>query len=176
MTLHTAMEGVVQGLRESVIDMQHLAFCLLAGLIIYTLRRKPRDAWFYILALFPGYALERYYPLPPVLVNVGVVLTLVFALFQQWMYEKLASYTVPFLALAGFIHGLSLSQDVTGSSVPAFLAYTLTATLVQALLIYGFGIFSRRVSLKSPDGFEGLENILSAVGVGVALAYLVWAF
>lgn len=176
MTLHTAFEGVVQGLRESVLDMQHLTFCLLVGLVLFVLRRKPRDAWFYILALFPGYALERYYPLPAVLVNVGVALTVVFVLFQQWLYEKLASYTLPFLALAGFLHGLSLSQDVIGSSTPAFLAYTLTATLIQALLIYGFGIFSRRVSLKSPDGFEGLENILSAVGVGVALAYFVLAF
>ncbi len=176
MTLHTAIEGVIHGLREAVLDLQHLTFCLLAGLVIFTLRRKPRDAWFYILALLPGYALERYYPLPPVFVNVVVAFTVVFILFQEWIYEKLASYTVPFLVLAGFFHGASLSQDVTGSSTAAFLAFTLTATLVQALLIYRFGIFSRRVSLKSLDGFEGLENILSAVGVGVALAYFVLAF
>ncbi len=60
MTLHTAIEGVIHGLREAVLDLQHLTFCLLAGLVIFTLRRKPRDAWFYILALLPGYALERY--------------------------------------------------------------------------------------------------------------------
>lgn len=176
MTLHTAFEGVIQGLRESLLDMQHLVFCLLAGLVLFTLRRRPRDAFFYILALFPGYALERYQPWPPVLVNVVVALTVAFALFQEWMYEKLASYTVPFMILAGFFHGLSFSQDVPGSTTSAFLAYTLTATLVQALLIYGFGVLSRRISLKSPDGFEGLENILSAVGTGVALAYFVLAF
>jgi hypothetical protein len=176
MTLQTVFEGVIQGLRESLLDMQHLVFCLLAGLVLFTLRKRPRDALFYILALFPGYALERYQPWPPLLVNVLVALTLVFALFQEWMYEKLASYTLPFLLLAGFLHGLSFSQDVPGSSAPAFLAYTLTATLVQALVIYGFGVFSRQISLKSPDGFEGLENILSAVGTGVALTYLAWAF
>jgi hypothetical protein len=170
------MEGVVQGLRESVLDMQHLVFCLLAGLVIFTLRRKPGDAWFYILALFPGYMLGRYQPQPAVLVNVAVALTLVFILFQEWIYEKLASYTVPFLGLAGFLHGLSLSQDVIGSSTSAFLAYTLTATLAQGLLIWGFGIMCRRLALKSPDSFEGLENILSAVGSAVALAYFVLAF
>jgi hypothetical protein len=176
MTLHTVFEGVIQGLRESLLDMQHLVFCLLAGLVLFTLRRRPRDAFFYILALFPGYALERYQPWPPVFVNVVVALTVVFALFQEWMYEKLASYTIPFMILAGFFHGLSLSQDVPGSTTPAFLAYTLTATLVQGLIIYGFGVISLRISLKSPDGFEGLENILSAVGTGVALAYFVLAF
>lgn len=176
MTLRTVMEGVVQGLRESLLDMQHLVFCLVAGLVIFTLRRKPRDIWFYILALFPGYALQRYQPLPAFVINMVVALTVAFALFQEWIYEKLAAYTLPFLIIAGFFHGLSLSQDVTGSTTPAFLAFTLTATLIQALVLYGFGTFSRLVSLKSPDGFEGLENILSAVGVGVALAYFVWAF
>jgi hypothetical protein len=170
------MEGVIQGLRESLLDMQHLVFCLVAGLVIVTLRRKPRDIWFYILALFPGYALQRYQPVPVFVINIVVALTLVFALLQEWIYEKMASYTLPFLVVAGFFHGLSLSQDVMGSTPSAFLAFTLTATLIQALVLYGFGIFSQRISLKSPDGFEGLENILSAVGTGVALAYFVWAF
>jgi hydrogenase/urease accessory protein HupE len=176
MTLHTAMEGMIQGLKEPLLDMQHLVFCLLLGLVLFTLRRKPRDTFYYIGALFPGYALERFQSLPPLLINAGVALTLVFVLFQEWIYEKLASYTLAFLGIAGFLHGLSLSREATGSSTSAFLAYTLTATLVQALLIYGFGLLSRRVSLQSPDGFEGLENILSAVGVGVALAYFVLAF
>jgi hypothetical protein len=176
MTLHTALEGVVHGLKEPLLDMQHLIFCLLLGLVLFTLRRKPRDAFYYIVALFPGYALERFQALPPVLINVGVALTVVFVLFQEWIYEKLASYTLPFLGIAGFLHGLSLSRDVAGSPTPAFLAYALTATLVQALLISGFGVFSRHLSLKSPDGFEGLENILTAVGSGVALAYFVLAF
>ncbi|HYX32166.1 MAG TPA: hypothetical protein VE954_03570 [Oligoflexus sp.] len=176
MTLHTATQGVGEALTETLFDMQHLVFCLLVGLVLFTLRRKPRDAWYYILALFPGYALERLYPLQPFVVNVVVALTVVFALLLEWIYEKLAAYTIPILLLSGFFHGLSLSQAVSGSATPAFLAYALTATLVQALLMNGFGRLCSRIAMKSPDAFEGLDNILSAVGTGVALAYFFWAF
>jgi len=176
MTLHTAIEGIGKGLTETLLDMQHSVFCLLVGLVLFALRRKPRDAWFYILALLPGYILERMHPMPPMFVNVVVALTLVFALLQQWMYEKMASYTLPFLLFAGIFHGLSMSHAVAGSTTPAFLAFTLTATLVQAAIIFGFGALCYRISIKSPDGFEGLENIIGALGTGVAMAYLFWAF
>jgi hypothetical protein len=176
MTLHTAIEGIGKGLTVTLLDMQHSVFCLLLGLVLLALRKKPRDAWFYILALLPGYLLERLHPMPPMLVNAFVALTLVFALLQQWMYEKMAPYTVPFLLFAGLFHGLSMSFAVAGSATPLFLAFTLTATLVQAAIIYGFGAFCYRISIKSPDGFEGLENIVGALGTGVAMAYLFWAF
>jgi hypothetical protein len=176
MNLHTAVVGIVKGLTEPLLAMNHLLFCLMTALMLFTFRQRPRDSLYYLLALIPGYILGWFQTLPLLLVNLIVVLTLFFVLLQQWIYERLKVWTLPLLLLAGICHGHSLATAAAGSSLNAFLAYMITATLVQGLVIYSFGLLTRWMSSKSPDGFETLENILSAVGAGVAMAYLFTSF
>jgi hypothetical protein len=176
MNLQTALDGIGKGLLEPILGMNHLLFCLTAGLVLVTLRKKPADIFLYLLALIPGYVLERNFPMPSVLVNALVALTVAFSLLLHWMYEKLAGYTRPLLVIAGVFHGLSLTKAATAISSDGIIAYAVSATVIQGLVMYGFGVFCHRLSIKAPDGYETVVNLLSATGAGVALAYFFLAF
>lgn len=176
MNLQTATEGLSRGIIEPVLGMQHLVFCLMAGLMLFVFRKRPRDLFYYALTLPLGFAIEWHQPLPLLLVNLVIPVSLTVVLFQQWFYEKMAVYTLPLLLIAGVFHGASLGRLAAGSSLVGFVSYAIVASLVQGLTIYGFGRLCRHLATESPDGFEGLENILSATGTGVAMAYFFLAF
>ena len=176
MILQSALDGIGKGLLQPIVGMNHLLFCLIAALVLFTLRKKPQEIGLYLFALIPGLAVQWNWAVPSVLINVVVALTVAFVMVQHWIYEKLAAWTVPMLLLAGFFHGLSFAEAAAGSSLDGFLAYGIAAILVQGLIMYGFGAVCRRLSIKAPDGYESLENLLSAVGAGVALAYFFLAF
>lgn len=169
-------EGILKGLTEPIVGMHHLVFCLMAGFLGLTMAKSYRYPLFYLLALIPGYAVAFLVPLPVFLVNVVVALSVAALLFNLWFIEKFGRYAVLILILGGFFHGASFVQAVQGSSMSGLLSYLIAATLIQILLCFGFGFFTLRLSLKSSDSLEGLENILSATATGVFLAYIYMAF
>ncbi|MCX6130656.1 MAG: hypothetical protein NTX25_16555, partial [Proteobacteria bacterium] len=80
------------------------------------------------------------------------------------------------LGIGGLLHGYVQGAALAGTSQSVFMMYVFGLGLMQVALAFGFGIFAARVAKASPDGFEGLENIVSSLGAGVTLTYLVKAF
>jgi|GEM_PF-7024967 len=174
--LVSSAEGILKGLTEPIVGMHHLVFCLMTGFLGLTMAKSYRYPLFYLFTLIPGYAVAFYLPLPVIFVNVVVALSVAALLFNLWFVEKFGRYAVLILTLGGFFHGASFVQTVQGSSMTGLLSYLIAATLIQALLCFGFGLFTLRLSLKSLDNLEGLENILSATATGVFIAYIYMAF
>ncbi len=170
------VDALWKGLTEPILGMQHLLFGLMAGLLAFTMTKKPKTLLVFLLALVPGYALEWWSPMPVLLVKLAAATSVAVLLGMLWFHEKLGRFAPLVFVLGGLIHGLGLAQEVRGSNPSEFLIYVTTASLVQLVICFGFGRFTLQLSTDSPDSFEGLENILSATATGVAISYFVLAF
>lgn len=174
--VNSIADGIWKGFTETVLGMHHLLFTLLVGLAAYTMTKRFKSPLFYLSAVLAGSFLQRSMPLPTLVVNLGAACSLAILLLMVWFHERSRAFFPWIFLVGGWFHGLSLANEVQGSADPGFFAVVCAAILVQSLICFGFGRFALKLSLQSPDGFEGLENILSATAIGVAMAYVYRAF
>jgi urease accessory protein len=171
----TFAEGFLSGLAHPVVGMDHLSFILLTGLMTFTITRRYYDPLLFLGLSLLGSLLQVYVGSVPG-VEMVVACSVLVMLFMLWMHAKLARWSTPIMVVAGLFHGYAYGTAVVGTMVQPLMAYLLGFTVIQGILLYSFGQLSAYLAQKSPSGLDTLENILSAVGSGVALVYIIRAF
>ncbi|MFY7929060.1 MAG: HupE/UreJ family protein, partial [Oligoflexus sp.] len=171
----TFAAGFLSGLAHPVIGMDHLSFILLTGLITFTITRRYLDPLLFLGLSLMGSLLQVYVGSLPG-VEMIVALSVLVMLLMLWMHAKLARWSTPIMVVAGLFHGYAYGSAVVGTMIQPLVAYLIGFSLIQALLLYSFGQICAYLAQKSPSSLETVENIVSAVGSGVALVYIVRAF
>ncbi len=167
----TFFQGMLSGLAHPVIGLDHLLFVLLAGMMAYTLLRKPHT-----IPLFLGFSLlgclshVARMDLPHS--ELGLTLTLLVGMGFLWTMHRSLSLLLPFFCLAGFFHGYAYGESIVGSGMPSLSAYLIGFTAIQALIAYSFGSYTQRLLAAKPRLFLTVKSIVSACAGLIALQRL----
>ncbi len=162
----------LSGLGHPVIGMDHLVAVLLVGFVSFIVTRRLLDPMLFAMSSLLGVLLHVNFGAFPG-VELAVAITLPALLALSWFSQRFAAHSRKLMVVGGILHGFAYGESILGVGNTQVVAYLLGLAIIQAVLSYSFGAWSKALADKSPKAFANFENIVSAVASGTALVFIV---
>jgi urease accessory protein len=169
-TPRTLFEGLASGLAHPVIGPDHLAFLVVAALLVAAFARSARFLvpLIFVAATIAGTTIHlRATDLP--MVETMVSLSVLAGAILLLRGHGSAFVLGMLFAVSGLLHGYAYGESIIGAESPPLLAYLLGFAVIQYLLIVGGAHAVDAISRRSP----GARRF--AVRVGASFAMLTGA-
>jgi urease accessory protein len=166
-----SVEGLLSGLGHPIIDAEHLAFIIAAGLIISAIHKQRLTLLLAFLAStllgalahLSGFGLAAGQPI----IAASVVLA------GLWLVSKSPDkprVLAVFFSLAGIFHGNAYAESIIGAEPAPIVAYLIGFTAVQGLMLAAIAAGTAAARNQwSPvtDGLIRAAGLVLAIGGGL---------